>query len=102
MLVHNDLLLNSNHASTYRFNNQTASENKNDGGRAGMNPAEEHSAIDSYKKTCLKPGVVAIGVWCRIGSRWGWELMSQEEQQAALSEDRFTRDYLDDGKISYL
>jgi hypothetical protein len=32
----------------------------------------------------------------------GWALMSQREQQAALSEDRFTRDYLEDGKISYL
>jgi hypothetical protein len=32
----------------------------------------------------------------------GWALMSQQEQQAALWEDRFTRDYLEDGKISYL
>jgi hypothetical protein len=32
----------------------------------------------------------------------GWNLMAQQEQEAALSEDRFTRDYLDEGKISYL
>jgi hypothetical protein len=32
----------------------------------------------------------------------GWALMGQQEQQAALSEDRFTRDYLDEGKISHL
>jgi hypothetical protein len=32
----------------------------------------------------------------------GWALMSQQERDAALSEDRFTRDYLSDGKISYL
>jgi len=32
----------------------------------------------------------------------GWALMSQQERGAALSEDRFTREYFDDGKISYL
>jgi hypothetical protein len=32
----------------------------------------------------------------------GWASMSQQEQKAALSEYRFTRDYLDGEKISYL
>jgi hypothetical protein len=27
---------------------------------------------------------------------WRWALMTRQEQQAALTEDRFTRDYLND------
>jgi len=32
----------------------------------------------------------------------GWAPMSQQEQQAVLNEARFTRDYLEEDKISYL
>lgn len=64
--------------------------------------AEEHSAIRSYKKGVLETWG---GRHRRLLPYWfalGWGLMSRQEQETALSEDRFTRDYLEDGKISYL
>jgi len=32
----------------------------------------------------------------------GWNDMTNKDQEAALSEDRFTRDYLTENKMSYL
>jgi len=71
-------------------------------GMSGMNAAEEHSAIHSYKKGVFETWG---GRHRRLLPYWfalGWGLMSQQQQQAALCEDRFTRDYLEDSKISYL
>jgi hypothetical protein len=69
---------------------------------SGMKAEEEHRAIYTYKKNLFESWGERhrrlLPYWFALG----WASMSQQEQQAALTEDRFTRDYLVEGKISYL
>lgn len=72
------------------------------GAMSGMNVAEEHHAIYSYKKNVFETWG---GRYRRLLPYWfalGWNLMTEQEQQTALTEDRFTRDYLIENKVSYL
>jgi hypothetical protein len=69
---------------------------------SGMNVFEEHMAIYTYKKNAFESWGDR---YRRLVPYWfalGWGLMNEPEQQTALCEDRFTRDYLEEGKISYL
>jgi hypothetical protein len=63
---------------------------------------EEHHAIYSYKKNPFETWGGRHRRLLPYWFSWGWNFMSQQQQKEALNEDRFTRDYLEKNKISYL
>ena len=63
---------------------------------------EKHVELDGYRRNFLESWGERhrrlLPYWFELA----WSRMNQQEREAALCEDRFTREYLDEGKISYL
>ena len=69
---------------------------------SGMSDAERHLAVNTYKKKLLESWGER---YRRLLPYWfslGWALLSAQEKEAMLSEDRFVRDYLEHGRIAYV